>query len=193
MPLSKGQQGKYRQLVDAAYAAEAQRLMGDLPPKNDWRRQINLATTGCYSTKEMKNTTDFDAVMLELAILADDTYWIGRLSSAVERRIRWVITKQFIPDLELLEKRALDWQYCKSICNRMGIPDRIEDCPAQMLIKVLQAVDTHIRRLAKREGIELIDLPSGYFRKGVRPVDKAQAKYRHDHHHHVTHNHGAAA
>jgi len=192
MALSRGQQGKYRQLVDAAYAAEAERLQGELPPKDTWRREINLAATGCYSTKQMNQLNQFDDVMMELAIMADDTVWIARLASAAERRIRWVIEKQFIPDLEFLEQRKLDWKYCKSICHQMGIPDRIEDCPALLLIRVLQAIDTHIRRLAGKAHVELIDLPSGYFRKGIRPADKAQAKYRHDHHHHHV-KHGEAA
>jgi len=186
MALSQGQQGKYRQLVDAAYAAEAARLRGELPPKDAWRRKLNVDATGKYSTRQMSNS-DFDAVMLELAIMADDTYWIGRLATAAERRIRWVVDKQFIPDLEFLEQRRLDWKYVKSISGRMGLPEKIEDCPAQLLVKVLQAIDTHIRRLAKRNGISLIDLPSGYFRHGVRPVEAAQAKFRHDHHHHVKH------
>ena len=85
---SPGQRGKYRQLVDAAYAAEAERRRGDLPPKDAWRREINLATTGKYSTMQMSQTTDFDAVMLELAIIAMDEYWLNRLATSEERRVR---------------------------------------------------------------------------------------------------------
>lgn len=193
MPFSRAQQGKYRQLVDDAYANERVRRVADpdFPGKDDWRRKINVDATGKYSTKEMNATGDFDAVMLELAILAEDDYWIGRLSSAAERRIKWIISRQFIPDLEYLEKHPIDWKYCKGICYQMGIPDQIDDCPAQLLIKVLQAMDTHIRRLAGKAGIELIALPSGYFRHGMK-APAAQAKFRHDHHHHITPKEDAA-
>jgi len=138
----------------------------------------------------MNRTDHFDKVMLELSIIAEDIYWINRLSSAAERRIRYVIEKQFLPDLEFLEQQAIGWAYVKGICDHMQIPDNIQDCPAEQLIKVLQALDTHIRRLARKAGVELIDLPSGYFRQGYR-APEAQAKYRHDHHHHI--KHGAAA
>jgi hypothetical protein len=184
---SPGQRARYFQLAHDAYRKESNRLCGDIAPFNSWRRQINLDTVACYSIKEMNQTTDFDKVMLELAILAEDIYWIGRLSSAAERRISWIIKEQFIPDLEFLEKRKIGWDYIKSICTQAGIPSDINDCPAELLIKIMQMVDTHIRRLAKRDRIELIDLPSGYFRRGWKPA-AAKAKFRHDHHHHVTHS-----
>jgi hypothetical protein len=191
MAFSRPQQGKYRQLVDDAYANERARLVNQVPPKDDWRRQINLNATGKYSTKEMNSTGDFDAVMLELAILAEDDYWIGRLSSAAERRIRWIISKQFLPDLQYLKQQSIHWSYIKGICEHMHVPTELDDCPAQLLIKVLQAVDSHVRRLARKAGIELADLPSGYFRAGTKGP-AAQAKFRHDHHHHITHKEDAA-
>jgi hypothetical protein len=131
--------------------------------------------------------------MLELAIIAFDEYWINRLSSAAERRIRWILQNQFIPDLEFLYKEKIDWKYITGICAQAGIPSDMNDCPADLLQKILQMVDTHIRRLAKKADIALIDLPSGYFRRGYKPA-AAKAKFRHDHHHHVTHEpeHAAA-
>ena len=191
--LSNPQRYKYFQLAHDAYEVESARLCEELPAFDEWRHKIQLDTTGCFSIKEMNHTDHFDAVMLELAIIAEDIYWINRLSSAAERRIRYVIEKQFLPDLEFLEQQSIGWEYVKGICNHMAIPDKLQDCPAEQLIKVLQALDTHIRRLARKAEpkVELIDLPSGYFRRGIRPVDAAQAHYRHDHHHHV--KHGAAA
>lgn len=184
---SSGQRARYFQLVQSAYEKESERLCDDIAPLNTWRRQVNLSATDFYSIKEMNQTTDFDKVMLELAIIAEDCYWISRLSSAAERRITWVIKEQFIPDLEFLEKQPISWDYIKGICNRANIPNRLEDCPAELLIKVLQMVDTHIRRLAKRADIDLVALPSGYFRRGLLPVKKARAKYRHENHHHQPH------
>lgn len=189
MPFSSGQQGKYRVLVDAAYAAEAERLRGELPIKNDWRRKINLDTTGHYSTKEMNSTTDFDKVMLELAIMADDYYWINRLSTADERRLRHVI-QWFIYDLEFLEKHPIDWKYIAGICSQAKYASSLMDCPAEHLAKVMQMVDTHVRRLAKKAGIARADLPSAYFRKGCSDQE-AIALFRHDHHHHIRHGEAA--
>lgn len=191
--LSNGQRFKYFQLAHAAYEVECERRDDPLPSFDEWRHKIQLDTTGKFSIKEMNKTSDFDAVMLELSIIAEDIFWINRLSCAAERRIRYIIEKQFLPDLEVLEQQKIGWAYIKGICDHMNVPNNIQDCPAEQLIKVLQALDTHIRRLARKAGIEIIDLPSGYFRKGVRPTNAAQAKYRHNHHHHITHKHGAAA
>ena len=187
---SDGQRYKYFELFHKAWIAHCEQS-GESPnnkgKESDFRRQINLDATQCYSIKEMNQTGHFDTVMLELAIISEDEFWINRLSSAAERRIKWVIEKQFIPDLEFLYKEKIDWKYIEGICSQAGIPSKVQDCPAQLLVRVLQMVDTHIRRLAKKNDVELIDLPSGYFRRGYKPA-AAQAKFRHDHHHHVTHH-----
>jgi len=186
MALTEKQQKRYRILVAQAYAEEASRLNGDLPKKEEWRRQLNVAVTGHYSTQEMNRTDDYDRIMFELAIMANDDRQIAYFSSAAERRVKYVIHKQFIPDLEYLEQQKISWKYIKGICKKMNIPDNINDCPAALLLKVMWALDTHIRRLARRSNIELIDLPSGYFRKGFR-ADEAKARWHHDHHHHLNH------
>lgn len=191
MAITRAQQGPYRQLVEAAYAVEASRLAGDLPGKEDWRRKINVDACGKFSTKQWTNA-DFDKVMLELAIIAGDDYWIGRCSTNDVRQLRWIMEKQFIPDLEMLEQRKIDWAYIQGICKQANFPQSMMECPFPMLQRVLQMVDTHVRRLARRADIEMIDLPSGYFRKGIRPGDKARAMFRHDHHHHITHKEDAA-
>lgn len=184
--LSRAQQGHYRRLVDEAYDIMRTRLVDEIPSKDAWRRKINLDTCGKYSTKQMSNS-DFDLVMLELAVIADDDYWIGRCSTNDVRQLRWIMERQFIPDLEVLEHRKVEWAYIQAICKQANFPTSIIDCPAPMLRCVMQAVDTHIRRLAKRNGVALADLPSGPFRKGIRPANKALAIFRHDHHHHINH------
>ena len=186
MPLTKKQQPWYRKLAQKAYNAEFGRDPVNTPPFEDWRREINLKHTHCYSTMEMKPTGDFDVLMLELAIMADDITNINYFSCAAERRIRYVIEKQFVPDLEYLLKEPISYSYIEGIANQAGFPLDFNDCPADLLVRVLQMVDTHIRRLAKKADVELIDLPSGYFRLGHKPAE-AKAKWHHDHHHHVTH------
>ena len=187
---SAGQRGKYHKLAFAAYTAEAERLQGNLPPREEWRRQLNMRITGKYSTKQMNQTKDFDAVMMELAILADDDYWINRLSTSDERRLRHVI-EWFIYDLEFLMKTSIDWKYIQGICKQAGYSDSLMDCPINHLAKVMQMVDTHVRRLAKEQDIACADLPSGYMRTGKYTDEQAIAAFRHDHHHHINHRSAA--
>lgn len=186
---NRKQQGHYRMLVDAAYMAEAQRLQGEIPRKDEWRRKINLDTTGYYSTKEMNQTTDFDKVMLELAIMAGDDYWMNRLITSAERRLRHVI-RWFIYDLEYLKKEQVKWSYIKAICKQAGYSDNLLDCPAEHLANVMQMVDSYVRKLAKEQKIARADLPSGYMRKGYSDAE-AIAAFRHDHHHHIKHGEAA--
>jgi len=183
------QRGIYHKLVFAAYTIEAERLKGDLPRRDEWRKQLNVRITGKYSTKEMNQVEDFDLIIMELAIIAEDYYWINRLSTAAERRLRHVI-QWFIYDLEYLKKEQITWDYIKGICKQAGIATGLMDCPAEHLAKVMQMVDTHVRRMAADQEIVRADLPSGYMRKGL-PDEEAIARFRHDHHHHITH--GAAA
>ena len=72
---SAGQRAKYFQLVSKAWQAQCEQT-GENPSNqaavNQFRREINLDATGYYSIKEMNQTTDFDNVMLELAIIAQD-------------------------------------------------------------------------------------------------------------------------
>jgi hypothetical protein len=186
---SPGQRSRYFELVSKAWKQHCEQTgeqANSRAAETQFRREINMKATQCYSIKEMNQTTDFDAVMLELAIIAFDEYWIDRLSCSAERRLRWILRNQFIPDLEFLMKEQIGWEYITGICEQAKIPTRMDDCPAPMLMKIVQMVDTYIRRLAKKSGIDLIDLPSGYFRRGWKP-SAAKAKFRHDHHHHVHH------
>jgi hypothetical protein len=188
MALSNGQRYKYFELFTDAWAAHAKRE--GIDPKSraameQWRHRVNVSATGHFSTKSMNRTSDFDDVMLELAITANHEGWIDRLSRSDERRIMFII-RFFIQDLEYLEKQKIEWNYVRGICKQMNLPEDIRNCPAELLRKVIAAIDIHIHRLMKRQGIEKHELPSVYIRKGM-PEAQAVAKYRHDHHHHVHH------
>ena len=179
-------QGVYRTLVDEAYAAEKIRLKGDLPSKDTWRREINLATTQKYSTKEMNQSTDFDAVALELAMIAGNDTWINKIIQSAAKRYRYNI-QQFIQDLEVLTAKEITWAYVQGICKQANYSTSIMDCPVEHLENIMKMLSTHVRRLAKKQGLSLKDLRSSYSRKEDNPA-VAKAKWHHDHHHHVTHN-----
>jgi len=104
--------------------------------------------------------TSFDAVMGHLAVLAGDMRAIAHFSEADERRLRWQI-EQFLRDLDYLTKTSHNWGYVLGIWSQARqLPDRIEEAPAELLWKVLQMLDTHIRRLCKDYIIRPCELPS---------------------------------
>jgi len=107
------------------------------------------------------NTDTFDHLMADLAIRANDEYWIKRTAAAAETRIRWQL-EQFLLDLDYLDKRYVhDWQYIRGIYKQADmLPADINDCPAVTLWRVLQMLDTHIRRICKDFDVRPMDLPT---------------------------------
>ena len=184
-----GQRPWYHTLAMKAYTAEAERLNGDIPPRDEWRHMINVRVTGKHSTRQMNQHKDFDAIMLEFAILAGDDKAINRFITGEERRLRHII-QWFIYDLEYLKHERVTWDYIKAICKQAGYATSLMDCPVEHLSKVMMMVDEHVRRMAKDQEIARADLPSGYMRKGYSD-EEAIARYRHDHHHHIKHGEAA--
>ena len=99
--------------------------------------------------------------MADLAVQAADEYWINRTAEASERRMRWQI-KQFLTDLDFLDKRFHHtWDYVRGIYKQSALlPADMDDCPAIILWKVMQMVDTHVRRICQDFGIRPMDLPT---------------------------------
>lgn len=163
MSFTRAQQGKYRPVVKAAWVRECG-LTGlapnDKAAYNRWYRRELLAAADVYSTKQCNAVKDFDKVMLHFAILAEDEFWMRRLAQADERRVRHHL-RRYMRDLEYLEKRRVDWAYVKSIYGQSQLPPGdMKDCPAEYLLKVLQMLDTHVRRVARDMEIRPMDLPS---------------------------------
>lgn len=106
---------------------------------------------GIRSIKDVDPVAGYDAVMLHFAILAEDHRAAAYFAVAVERRYRKII-KDLLKEIGELEYRHIDWAYARTICTHMNLPLAIEDCPAQMLQKILQALDTHRRRILAARG-----------------------------------------
>lgn len=148
-----GQEYHYRPLVRRAWLAHCARE-GISPAcdgaHEDWYRKNLVDAIGKYSTSKANQTDDFDYAMLRFATIANDTYWMERATSSAERRVKWCINEK-MQSLTLLEQRAVDWNYVVGIFDHMRLAPEMDDCPAELLRKVLQALDTHIRRLRKKK------------------------------------------
>jgi len=160
---SEAQVARFTDLAKDAYVmAQTSSKVPDFEP---WLRSIcerngfKNAESGALYFPD--NTDSFDQVMADLAVIAMDEYWIDRTSSSAERRMRWQI-EQFLIDLDFLDKRfEHTWDYVRSIYKQSELlPADINDCPAQILWKALQMLDTHIRRLCKDFEIQPKDLPT---------------------------------
>jgi hypothetical protein len=117
-----------------------------------------LASAGIlehFSTNKVKS---FDAVMSNLAIMAYDLFWIERTSGAPEIRMRHVIREKMAVLAELL-KRPVDWSYVTAIWTQAALLPSIDDAPAGTLRKILQMLDTHIRRVQDRPPVQQSECP----------------------------------
>lgn len=91
----------------------------------------------------------FDVLAAHFAVLSGDEYWIDHLSQAAEIRMRHVI-RGLLNDLSELTGEFHDWNYCRAIYEQMDLPLTIDEASAKWLLKVLQALDTHVRKIRKQ-------------------------------------------
>lgn len=166
MPLSPGQRRVFFPLAQKAHKAEVACTPVDQNAVefDSWRREQMRATLGKDSFHEYRSTpiprTAFDAIMLKMATIAFDTYWLDRISGNDERVIFWRI-RHMLSDLSFLEKIPVSWDYVRATYKRAGmLPEQMRDCPASTLRKVLMMLDTHVRRLCKDYCVRPCDLPS---------------------------------
>jgi len=172
---------RFKELAQAAY--NAARLSRQVPDFPAWAESIcarngyPATDTGALYFPDVK--VSFDKVMGDLAVIANDDYWIGRTSAAAENRMRWQIG-EFLKDLDFLDKRFHhEWSYVRSIYKQADLlPLDIEDCPVATLQKVLQMLDTHIRRLCADFNIRPMDLP-GRSHPHAHPTINEHAKHLH--------------
>jgi hypothetical protein len=109
---------------------------------------MQLESCGIWGRSAPDHGKTFDAIMGLLATVAGDKRWIARTSAAAETRLRHVLVEK-LDRLSNLSGRDLSWDYCRSIYNRMGLPLTPEEAPAELLRKVLAALDTQLRRHEK--------------------------------------------
>lgn len=148
-----GQRLKYFPLQHRAWHAHCDRVErldeDDHKAEDAWRHAEQLAAVGKESVGKMSPIDDFDAMMLHWAVIADDEdeikYWTTAKERRMKRRVR--IAMQQLADLE---QTVVTWDYVRAIEYHMNIPTDFDDCPAELLWKVFQALDTHVRRLRAR-------------------------------------------
>lgn len=142
MNLSAKQIPQYWLLVHKAWARHAYEneiRQDDTFEREKWRKALLEETTGETSLRLINRTTDFDAAMLELAIVAGDELWLGRCSAGDERRALYVLDRA-------AEAAGLSGGYVNGIAYQMGMPLARDDWTAEGIRKLIAAVNTHAKR-----------------------------------------------
>jgi hypothetical protein len=150
--LTPSQERAFSRLAEAAWEASCERA-ADPVHCGPWvSNQLHICCDYDASGWRANKIEGFDRLMAHFAVIAGDEYWLDRTAAAAEIRMRYVIL-QLVSDLTELTGRLVDWSYCRSIYEHMGLPLTMDEAPARLLWKVLQALDTHVRRLRARSEI----------------------------------------
>jgi hypothetical protein len=154
---SHAQNQRFAELTEKAWQVFCSRAA--TPFKLHTWLDAELAVCG-YSKRKASRKEGFDKIMAHFAVIAMDIYWIERTAAAGERRLRWQI-RRFLGDLDYLTKTTHAWAYVEAIWDQSEqLPHDMGDAPKVLLLKVLQMLDTHIRRLCKDYDIRPCWLPS---------------------------------
>lgn len=124
-----------------------------------WYEGILKRATGKTTTKELAGARDFGKVLLAFAEEAGDDRLVRDLAADEENRNRWVL-RMLSVDLSFLRGEEVSWEYVRAIYGQSKLPPGdFDDCPAKMLLTVVQMLDTQIRRECGRIDIRPCEIP----------------------------------
>jgi hypothetical protein len=156
MILTRSQQALFWRTFSAAV-----RNLGiaDRDAQTAYRRQVLHDETGKDSLKLINHTTDYDRVMTRLALDANDYQLAARFDIAFERRWSYMCEVCATQIGQIIGGEILPATYIAGICRQAGFAGRLVDgswwldLPLEDIVKLFQILDTHRRRLLKREGV----------------------------------------
>lgn len=178
--------------ITAAQAAMFWRLYASaereaLPPsasraeRDAFRHDLITKATGQPSIKEVSRTTGFERLMLETATIAGDYEEASRWVNGSERRYAFMIGEcaRQIGEIANVEH---GWEYVRGVLKQAGLPASWEDIPETLLASTFKMLDTHRRRMLKRDHLWDTDLGFVPERSYVH-VHQAVVKQDHPPHH----------
>lgn len=153
--LTNSQRKRFFQLARKSYDQESPSDTFDV-----WRKQVMVAAGYPPSTSKVDHVFGYEDLMLRFAVLAYDNSAIEYFTACSERRLRWVLDG-LATDLQFLQASGVGRDYIEGIYRQAGCsPVEFSDAPTQSLWRCLQIIDSRIRTLCDRDGIELRLLPT---------------------------------
>jgi len=161
--MTKAQVGKFFKLARAAW-----RNAAPDQPFEGWRKAQMMLCVNAESVFDVEPTFGYDKLMGHMAVLACDYSACAYFAASEERRARWVLSAM-LKDLEFLNKSGVPESYLASIYAQAGMqPTDFADATLRDLLLIIPMLDTHIRRIARENRLELGSLPTAgapwYFR-----------------------------
>lgn len=162
--LTPAQFSKLTPVINAAWAHHcAQRGLDPHKKKannyRDWYEDILVKSIGFSSTADIRKPAQFGEALLAFAEIADDETLIRDLAADEENRHRWTLRMMTV-DLSFLRCENVTWDYVRAIYGQSKLPPgNFDDCPAELLRKIIAILDIQIQRECRRYGISKHHLP----------------------------------
>lgn len=114
------------------------------------RRGVILRACGKISLKDVNPTTDFDRLMAAVATMAGDYQAMAYWCNASERRTAFMIG-ECARQIGEIAGDPKGWEYCRALFTQAALPPNWMDIPDGLLVKCFEMLDTHRRRMLKRD------------------------------------------
>lgn len=114
------------------------------------RRATIKEACNVTSLKEVNQTTDFDRLMMAVATLACDYEAMAHFCVSGERRTCHLI-EACARQIGEIAGEARGWDYCIKLFQQARLPASWLDIPDALLFSVFRMLDTHRRRMLKRD------------------------------------------
>ncbi len=133
--------------------------------RHRWIRQHTGGRT--ENINAVKPGNEYSRLMLQTALAAGDYEAAGYWELDISKRWKWMM-EHLVRQLGEIARQPLPWAYVQGIFAHMRFPSNWQDIPEGELEKVWQMLDTHRRRLLKRDhgwqGLRQSDRdPLGFF------------------------------
>ncbi len=149
MKISSRQQAMFWSLWAQAESEELP-VKSSRQERDMFRRKIIFQACGKSSLKDVNSTGDFDKLMYQVASLACAYDAMSYWSIAAERRTAHMIGSCARQIGEIVGE-VHGWDYCRGLFAQAGLPSNWMDIPDHLLMATFKMLDTHRRRILKRD------------------------------------------
>lgn len=149
MMLSHKQQAMFWSLWSRAESEELS-VTAPRQERDTFRRGVMFRACGKISLKDVTPTGDFDRLMYAIASLAGDYQEMAYWTIAGERRTAHMI-RECARQIGEINGTSNGWSYCQSVFAQARLPSSWLDIPDNLLSATFEMLDTHRRRLLKRD------------------------------------------
>jgi len=118
--------------------------------RTELRRRTIREACGWSSLTDVNRGEEYDRLMLAVALMANDFEEAAHFSIGNARRLAFLM-RECARQIGEIVGAPHGWEYCRETLSRANLAQNWEDVPDELLGATLAMLDTHRRRLLRRE------------------------------------------